>query len=125
MDFQALVDGMAQRDQRERSRTQMTLGSMIATLKGMSSDVPMCLGDLDSYRGYYCDLAFEPSEESKTVAELLEICQGSMGQVFTGYKGGDYMMGANTPIWLAHYGGCGKKIMAILPDGTIETEEDD
>ena len=36
-----------------------------------------------------------------------------MGQVFEGYKGGDFMMGALTPLWVAAYGNCGNKLLAI------------
>ena len=120
--IQAMVNGMNQQWQKERAETQLTLGKMIDVLKAMPTDTLIHgLGELDSYRGYYSDLAFEPTSESKTVAELLEVCQGAMGQVFTGYKGGDYMMGANTPLWLSHYGTTGVKIMAINTDGTIDT----
>ena len=35
------------------------------------------------------------------------------------------MMGESTPIWIADYGCCGVKIMAINNDGSIETAEDD
>jgi hypothetical protein len=72
------------------------------------------LGELDSYRGYYSDLAFEPSESGETVASLLNRCQAAMGEVFQGYKGGDYVMGRNTPLWIANYGSCGPRLMALV-----------
>jgi len=57
--------------------------------------------------------------------DLLEECKAAMGQVFYGYKGGDYVMGALTPVWLASYGCCGQKLMALHVDGEIETADDD
>lgn len=48
-----------------------------------------------------------------------------MGRVFSGWKGGDYVMGALTPLWVAEKGCCGQKLMAVRADGEIETAEDD
>ena len=122
---QAMFDGLSAYWQRERAKTQMTLGRMIEVLEGMPETTKIeGLGCLDSYRGYYRDLAFEPEEGKSPVSEILVTCRAAMGKVFTGYKGGDFIMGALTPMWLAHYGTCGEKIIAINKDGTIETVED-
>jgi hypothetical protein len=83
------------------------------------------LHSADSYRGYYSDLAFEQGEGTRPAADLLAECKAAMGQVFCGYKGGDYMMGALTPVWVAHYGSCGPKLMALHAGGEMETAEDD
>ena len=56
---------------------------------------------------------------------VLAMCKGAMGEVFQGYKGGDYQMGRNTPVWIANYGDVGKKIMAIRDDGMLELATDD
>lgn len=49
-----------------------------------------------------------------------------MGQVFQGYKGGDYVMGALTPLWVSTYGNSsGTKIMAVHVGGGIETSQDE
>ena len=51
--------------------------------------------------------------------------QGRDGACVRGlYKGGDFVMGALTPMWVAHYGCTGKKLMALNADGTIETADD-
>jgi hypothetical protein len=34
-------------------------------------------------------------------------------------------MGARTPLWIASYGRCGQKLMAVHAGGKIETAEDD
>lgn len=126
MNLQALVDGMSAQWQKERAETQMTLGGFIDALEKLPPDLKIeGLGELDSYRGYYSDLAFEPSSEYKTAAKLLEECRAAMGEVFQGYKGGDYCMGRNTPLWVASYGCCGKRLMAIADDGGLQLAEDE
>lgn len=128
--LQALVDGMNAHAQKERANSdQLTLGKLIEKLALLPTDTPIAgLGDLDSYRGYYCDLAFEPTDEATTAGELLERCRAAMGQVFTGYKGGDYVMGAQTPLWVSRYGDAsGLKLMGFEPrDGALHpvTEEE-
>jgi len=124
--MQNIVDGMNLRMQRERAEQQMTLGKMIATLEKMPQDTLIDgISNPHSYRGYYCDLAFSRTDKKTSVADALAMCRGAMGQFFVGYKGGDFAMGALTPLWIAHYGSCGDKIVDILPDGTIETAEED
>jgi len=124
---QAFVDGMNAAMQYERARYQMTLGEMIESLEQMPPDTTITgLGDLDSYRGYYCDLAFSPTDTTETAAELLARCQQAMGQVFIGYKGGEYVMGAKTPLWISHGSeASGVRVMGIEPDGTVITAEDE
>lgn len=126
-ELQALINGMSAEWQRERAETQMTLGGIIKVLEALPKDMLIRgLGGLDSYRGYYSDLAFEPEPAvERAASEVLQVCRDAMGQVFTGYKGGDFVMGALTPLWVAHYGSCGRRVMGVNADGTIETAEDD
>lgn len=124
--LQTLVDRMSQQWKRERAETQLTLGKLIAALETMPPDAPITnLLEPHSYRGYYEDLAFEQGEGTRTVGELLADCKAAMGQVFQGYKGGDFVMGALTPVWVASWGDCGKKLIAIGTNGSIETAEDE
>ncbi len=126
MNMQALMDGMSAQWQRERAETQMTLGKLIDVLEAMPEGAEVAnLNSADSYRGYYSDLAFEQGEGTRPAADLLAECKAAMGQVFCGYKGGDYVMGALTPVWVASYGRCGQKLMALHAGGEIETSEDD
>lgn len=46
----------------------------------------------------------EIGKENPTVADWLEVLKEAIGKTFVGYKGGDYLMGKNTPVWLAEYG---------------------
>jgi len=124
--IQAMVEGLGAQWQRERAETQMTLGKMIEALEGMApTEMVANLTSPHSYRGYYTDLAFERDDGLREAGGLLSECKSVMGQVLEGYKGGDYTMGANTPVWVASYGCCGQKIMAVLPNGELETAEDE
>jgi len=114
MTIQALVSGLSAQWQKERSETQFTLGELIDYLKEIPQETRILgLGDLESYRGYYSDLAFEPTTEDRTANDLLNECQSAMGEVFTGYKGGEFVMGRNTPLWVSSYGTCGPRLMGF------------
>lgn len=124
--LQALLDGKSAQWQRERAATQMTLGELIASLEAMPDDAIVSnLGRPRSYRGYYSDLALKLDAGTRHASELLAECKAAMGQVFHGYKGGDFVMGAMTPVWVADYGDCGPKLMAVHAGGGIETAPDE
>ena len=127
MDYnQALIEGLGVIWQRERAESQMTLGGLISGLSLLSPDLHVAnLVNAHSYRGYYCDLAFELKPGTRQAGELLADCQSAMGRRFEGYKGGSYMMGENTPVWVANYGSCGKRLIAIHADGEIIISDDD
>ncbi len=109
-----------------RATTQLTLGALIEVLEKMPADAQVAnLRDPDSYRGYYEDLSFERRDGTRPAAELLADCKDAMGKTFTGYKGGDYVMGAETRLWVASYGSCGPKLMAVYAGGGLKTEEDE
>jgi len=112
-------------NKRERATTQLTLGALIAALDQMPADAQVAnLRNPDSYRGYYSDLYFERHDGTRPASELLAECKAAMGKVFTGYKGGDYVMGALTPLWVASYGTTGDKLIALYAGGELETEPD-
>lgn len=103
--LQALVNEWAREASRARAETQMTLGQFIEALKDLAPErMVMGFGSPHSYRGYYTDLSFEPVEKALPAGELLKVAESCMGRVFTGYKGGDYLMGERTPLWMAEYG---------------------
>lgn len=119
--IQTLIERLAAEAKAERAKTQMTLGGLIDRLEAMDQAIEMeGIGDAHSYRGYYSDLAFERCEKRK-VADVLKDAKECVGETFEGYRGGDYEMGRNTPVWIANYGDCGTRIMAINDDGTIVT----
>ena len=53
-------------------------------------------------------------------------CHGNllMGEMKI-YKGGNYTMFEDTPLWVAEYGCFGRKLMDITDEGAVITAEDD
>lgn len=45
-----------------------------------------------SYRGFYEDIAFEPTNTPTSVADVLAVAQSVIGQTYEGWKGGSYTM---------------------------------
>ena len=129
---------------KQRAQHQMTLGSLIKALKRERTGLLVKITDkhypsnTHSYFGQHTDLAFEPSEDPITVAELLKECESSIGKSFITadhfdefYK--DYVMQVSAPLWISTLGQASKKgIVDLVPtDGyiklvieTIEEEKD-
>lgn len=61
-------------------------------------------GEFHSWRGIYAHLAIDLQPETITVGELLERASAAKGETFQGYKGGDYTMDGDTPVWCSEYG---------------------
>jgi len=125
--MQYLFDGFSKENQKQRTKTQMTLGDFIEILEQIPKNKKIDgLINPHSYRGYYSDLAFEKSSNKKTVKETIEMCKKCLGEKFIGYKGGDFYMTKNTPIWNAFYGMCGKKIINLnMKTGKFLFEDND
>lgn len=90
----------------------MTLGELISALEKVADKSKLVktlggtyVGGLCSYRGYYEDLAIMPRlDTGLTAGELLERARNAVGQQFSGWKGGEYTMDRDTPLWLADSG---------------------
>lgn len=127
--IQAYVDAMNAKWADERSQTQLTLGAAIDLLENVDPDTLVAgLGAPHSYRGYYTDLAFEPESNRQPASEALATLRSCMGKTFTGYKGGDFVMHENTPLWEANYGCTGRPILSMhRVDGVfvLELGDDD
>lgn len=132
--LQAMFDAFTAQEANKRSATQITLGEFILILKSFEPHLPVklqdgsSLGEPNSYRGYYSDLAFSPIAAPNNVGAILNLAEGALGKSFYGYKGGDNIMSKNTPLWVASYGNCGVKITSCdLIDGAIliTTQEDE
>jgi hypothetical protein len=105
----------------------VTLGALIDTLRGLPPDARITLddgdlpGEFDSYRGYYEDLAIEPTPAQGTyvsVADLLARAREVNGATLQGYKGGDFLMDRHTRLWVAHYGECSSRaVLTIASSG--------
>lgn len=123
MNIQNLFDAMSVTWRQERSKTQMTLSGLIERLKELPPEMEFNgFYFPHSYRGYYEDLAFEPIE-GRVVKYVLEDVEKCLDKTFCGYKGGDFLMDADTPIWIANYGCGGKKLLGISDEGELKLEE--
>lgn len=56
-----------------------------------------------SYRGYYECLAFEPTW-NVTVRSMLDAARSALGAEYEGWKGGEYVMRADTSVYIASEG---------------------
>ena len=72
-----------------------------------------------SYRGSYDQIAFKPAQNT-TVREMLEHAEAAIDQTYSGYKGGDYTMTGETPVWIAEYGQSGEEITVSMVMDWIE-----
>lgn len=97
---------------RQPGHSGMRLGEIISMLEAcdVGARVEFDFGgfeptELDSYRGYYSDLAIGFSESGgMTAGALLAELRDADGAVFEGYKGGEYRMDRSTPVWVANHG---------------------
>lgn len=102
-----------ERAQRIFDRKPMTLGELIKALSRFKSDEEVKFDfvhfkpnmQIHSYRGDYSQLAVGYTSEYKqeddvTVGNVLAMLKGAIGKTFEGYKGGDYTMDEETPIWV-------------------------
>ena len=109
-----------------------TLGSLIDTLgkcaQGHEVVFDFCgtvPRELISYRGFYDHLAvtWKPrvnSDDDMTVADFLAMLKGAVGQTFEGYKGGEYVMSRETPVWVDNYGDCTRTAIIDIPANDFE-----
>jgi hypothetical protein len=91
--------------------TAMRLGAIIDALSAARQDASVQFdfggfepSDVKSYRGYYSDLAIGFSDNGLDLPSLLNELRQADGGTFEGYKGGDYRMSRDTPVWVANYG---------------------
>lgn len=109
------------------SRGTTLLGSLIDTLEKCGRDQTVRFDfcylaptTLASYRGYYEDLALGWTSEFTgwpTVEDLLVKLREAIGKTYTGWKGGDYVMGRESSVWVANRGESGGTgIVAVSND---------
>jgi hypothetical protein len=100
----------------------ITLGEFIAELEKRPQDqsiqydfgglIPTHVG---SWRGVYAHLALgwedyyqrqkrKPKLEHPTVGEIVAILKAAIGETFTGWKGGEFVMDIHTPVWCDNAG---------------------
>ena len=98
-----------------RDERQYTLGKLIKVLELCSPKAHVYFDfcqlvprSFHSYRGYYEDLQLdwrvENSWETLECKDFLILCKEQLNSVHTGWKGGDFRMTENTPIWVGEVG---------------------
>jgi hypothetical protein len=139
MDLQKLMDMMSNTARDTRKEYHVTLGKLISHIKatlavykersvgvchdGVFFDDKEYVGPPTSYRGYYADLAFEPQEHFMSAADLLKILEEQvLDKKLEGYKGGEYLMGADTPLWIDHSGVANGVAVVDIDNVTIDGE---
>ena len=98
-----------------RKNYHVTLGELIAALNNADPNGLVYLTEPHSYRGYYDDLALEPADFAITVTQLLNQLNWVINTELTGYKGGEFMMSADTPVWVANHGCTGQALVDFDP----------
>lgn len=93
------------------------LGGVNGSVRYMDGRSP---GEEMSYRGYYSDLSLEDSSKEKSASDFHAQLSKALGAEYTGYKGGENLMTADTPLWRAEYGNSGEAIIAAqIVDGDL------
>lgn len=100
----------------------MKLRDVIEALEALDPDLPMQKPlQFGSWRGRYNELTIYPKWIAKeehpdqTVGDLLAEARAADGATFMGYKGGDYVMNLDTPVWADDYGIC----RGMAPSGFV------
>lgn len=142
MDIQDIHDFIRkQREQGFSTSNQLSLGELISEIEkigiqkgnGEIKDVSFDFGSavptiLDSWRGSYNELAlgyelsgYDNNEKHFSdckADKFLEHLKSVIGKEFYGWKGGEYVMDENTPVWVANSGNSGNTaIVGVLDDG--------
>lgn len=73
-------------------------------------------------KGYSKKEGFTSSFEPKpfTLTEFLEMAKSCLGKSFCGWKGGDFIMGKTTPLWVDNDGDCGSTGIVGVRDEEYE-----
>ena len=130
IDIHKMMDVMLEQRREDRPKYHLTLGQLIKRLDRVPGVTKILTTDgqgiegLCSYRGYYSDLALNPvGGPVWTADQLLREAKLAINTELTGYKGGEFRMTKDTPLWLARYGGLGPAIMDLTPDGVLVTRD--
>jgi len=116
MDLQEIVTNAVKAERAEEMKTspQLTLGELILKLEALDNpDCPVVFDvepyyptHIGSWRGRYEELSlrYGKNGEPPPFRDFLRLLKGTVGSTCMGYKGGEFLMGKTTPVWVAHYG---------------------
>lgn len=100
--------------------TATTIGMLVSQLQAFYDEDPDCgihlefawkdsdevfyPGSIFSWRGVYHFASVEPDTYYTSLSDFLMRLRGVIGMKLQGYKGGDFVMTENTPLYVDHYG---------------------
>lgn len=110
----------------------LTLGEIIDKLEALPPTLSIRFNfcdflptTFDSWRYNFSELALGYKQGNlleSTVSKLLDLAKEAVDTSFQGYKGGDYIMTAQTSVWVANYGLSGGNT-GILDIQAIDDED--
>ena len=115
MDIQSFIDTITNAARDSRKNYHVCLGELLDGLRQADPEGLVYLTDPHSYRGYYSDLALEPTTTPIKVNQLIDQLEAVIDTELTGYKGGEFLMLADTPVWVSHYGTTGSALVGFNP----------
>ena len=119
MDIQAMLEALSDRDRAAKFKNsgQLTIGMLIEELQNTGQpDFPVTFDfggcfpvELTSWRGIYKEaaldyVAYGEGKRPLKVAELINHLKDSLDKPQQGYKGGEFVMTVDTPIWADKWG---------------------
>lgn len=140
MDIQTVVDEKLKslRKQILANSDQLTLGKLIKKIENVVKKGYKCYDGseptvrydfeylfptkIDSWRGSYAELALNYKTEGEylPVSKFLDLLKSAIGATFDGYKGGEFTMHEDTPVWVANYGNSGNTAVVDVLDCNYE-----
>ena len=73
--------------------------------------------DISSWRGSYDELALGFGDGcDPALTDFIDMLKGVVGKQLEGYKGGEYTMTEQTPVWVANYGNSGNTAVVDVLD---------
>lgn len=136
-----LLDGVkAMRDESFDKSPQITLGELLEALENIptkqgSDNEPVQISfdfgtayptGFSSWRGSYDEIAinyalsgYDAEQFAHTdLKDFVEWLKKTIGATYTGWKGGDFTMDKNTPVWVANDGNVGNTgVIGVLNQG--------
>lgn len=140
MDLQSIISNAVQAYRNEEMKTspQLMLGELLILLEQVSNKkLPVKFSSgkkptkLSSWRGSYREIAFQYDDSADSpcpsVEDIINQIKNSIGSKFEGYKGGEFLMGKTTPVWVSQWGQSSREapVSVSCTDEmvTIETKE--
>lgn len=111
--MQLIWNNISKMQSKLRATDMITLGEFIKELEKYPRDWSIIIEPFSlipdyfcSYRGYYEDLCLTYTAdweygEKVTVGDILDKAKNAVNKEFAGYKGGEFLMTEDTPLWVS------------------------